>query len=257
MKKVFYFVCTALICCCLTACNSDDGDNQEEQRVDWESESKILFDTTWEVTDKEFTPWSGFSNPPVFTLSSMVHPIPDPSGVPYTIIVEGKIAGYWGIENDILYMFIGGGDLKGDEAAQIEVAIPEGTHEIITLTSTQLVISTQSGAIRYFRAANPSSGGSSYYEKPDVGFYDFTATKTSLRVQYKIYNKDEAQVSNAKIYYGTSNNPIYYKSASVNGTLITADISGLKSGTTYYVKCVATGKGGTTTTSITKCITNY
>ena len=30
-----------------------------------------------------------------------------------------------------------------------------------------------------------------------------------------------------------------------------------KAGTTYYVKCVATGKGGTTTTTTTKCITNY
>ncbi len=104
---------------------------------------------------------------------------------------------------------------------------------------------------------NPSGGGSSSYEKPDIGFYDFTATKTSLKVEYKIYNKDEAQVSSAKIYYGTSSNPSSSKSASVSGTLITANISGLKAGTTYYVKCVATGKGGTTTTSVTKCTTNY
>lgn len=99
--------------------------------------------------------------------------------------------------------------------------------------------------------------GSTSYEKPDVGFYDFTATKSSLKVQYKIYNRTEADVSSAKIYYGTSNNPTSYKTASVSGTLITANISGLKSGTTYYVKCVATGKGGTTTTSVTKCITNF
>lgn len=98
---------------------------------------------------------------------------------------------------------------------------------------------------------------STSYEKPDVGFYDFTATKSSLKVQYKIYNRTEADVSSAKIYYGTSNNPTSYKTASVSGTLITANISGLKSGTTYYVKCVATGKGGTTTTSVTKCITNF
>lgn len=29
-------------------------------------------------------------------------------------------------------------------------------------------------------------------------FYDFTATKTSLKVQYQIYNKDEAKVTSAK-----------------------------------------------------------
>lgn len=95
------------------------------------------------------------------------------------------------------------------------------------------------------------------FEKPDIGFYDFTATKTSLKVQYKIYNKNEAKVTSAKIYYGTSYNPSLSKTATVSGTLITANISGLKAGTTYYVKCVATGKGGTTTTSTTKCITNF
>jgi hypothetical protein len=104
-----------------------------------------------------------------------------------------------------------------------------------------------------------SSGGSSgsSYEKPDIGFYDFTATKTSLKVQYQIYNKDEAKVSSAKIYYGTSSNPSTSKTATVSGRIITANISGLKAGTTYYVKCTATGKGGSSTTSVTKCITNY
>lgn len=101
------------------------------------------------------------------------------------------------------------------------------------------------------------SGSSSSYEKPDIGFYDFTATKTSLKVQYKIYNKDESKVTSAKIYYGTSSNPTSSKTATVSGVLITANISGLKAGTTYYVKCVATGKGGATTTTTTRCITNY
>lgn len=102
-----------------------------------------------------------------------------------------------------------------------------------------------------------TGGGTATYEKPDIDFYDFTATKKSLKVQYKIYNKDEAKVTSAKIYYGTSSNPTSSKTATVSGVLITANISGLKAGTTYYVKCAATGKGGTTTTTTTKCITNY
>lgn len=102
-----------------------------------------------------------------------------------------------------------------------------------------------------------SGGSSSGYEKPDIGFYDFTAYKTSIKVQYKIYNKDEAKVTSAKIYYGTSRNPTSSKSATVSGVMITANLTGLKVGTEYYVKCVATGKGGTTTTSVTKVITNY
>ena len=104
---------------------------------------------------------------------------------------------------------------------------------------------------------NGTGGGSTSYEKPDIGFNDFTAYQTKLKVVYKIYNKDEAKVTSAKVYYGTSTNPTKSVSASVAGVLITANISGLKKGTTYYVKCVATGKGGTTTTETTKLITNY
>lgn len=100
-------------------------------------------------------------------------------------------------------------------------------------------------------------GNNTTSEKPEIGFYDFTATKTSLKVQYKIYNKDEADVKSAKIYYGTTSNPTASKSASISGTMITANITGLKAGTTYYVKCSVTGKAGTTTTEVTKCITNY
>ena len=102
-----------------------------------------------------------------------------------------------------------------------------------------------------------STGGSTSYEKPDIGFNDFTAYQTKLKVVYKIYNKDEAKVTSAKVYYGTSSNPTKSVTATVSGVLITANISGLKKGTTYYVKCVATGKGGTTTTGTTKVITNY
>lgn len=104
-----------------------------------------------------------------------------------------------------------------------------------------------------------SSGGSSSsttYEKPDVAYHDFTAYQTRLKVVYKIWNNDKAKVTSAKIYYGTTSNPTKYVSASVSSALITGNISGLKKGTTYYVKCIATGKGGTTTTSTTKLMTN-
>ncbi len=102
-----------------------------------------------------------------------------------------------------------------------------------------------------------STDGSSSYEKPDIAFNDFTAYQTKLKVVYKIYNKDEAKVTSAKVYYGTSSNPTKSVTATVAGVLIIANISGLTKGTTYYVKCVATGKGGTTTTETTKVLTNY
>lgn len=102
-----------------------------------------------------------------------------------------------------------------------------------------------------------SNGGSTSYEKPDIAFNDFTAYQTKVKVVYKIYNKDKAKVTSAKVYYGTSSKPTKSVSGSIAGALITANITGLKKGTTYYVKCVATGKGGTTTTETTKVITNY
>lgn len=41
----------------------------------------------------------------------------------------------------------------------------------------------------------------------------------------------------------------------VSGVLITANLTGLKAGSQYNVKCVAAGKGGTVTTSVTKVMT--
>lgn len=87
----------------------------------------------------------------------------------------------------------------------------------------------------------------------EIGFYDFSATKSTLKVEYRIYS---GNVKSAKIYNGTSS-PSRSVSATVNGKMITARISGLKSGTTYYVKCVANGNGGSTTSETTKCITSY
>lgn len=104
---------------------------------------------------------------------------------------------------------------------------------------------------------NSGSGTSSTaYEKPEIGIEDFTCYTTSLVVKYRIYNQDKAKVTSAKGYYGTSSasTPV---SASVAGSLITIRITGLKKGTTYYVKCSASGKGGTTTSERVKLITDF
>lgn len=166
--------------------------------------------------------------------------------------------GYWYVSNNIL---------KGDPGAGHSFG------EILNLSPNELrtkyILSDMEYGIEVYIPAkepthkfeekddNNNGGGTTTYEKPDIGFYDFTATRTSLKVQYKIYNKDNAKVTSAKIYYGTSSNPSSSANATVSGVLITANITGLKAGTTYYVKCSATGKGGTTTTTTTKCITNY
>ena len=166
---------------------------------------------------------------------------------------------WWNVSNNNLNGFPGAGNCFG---------------EILNISSTEIrtkyvgnwenewyridVYSPTKEPVHKFKSENDEGNiGGVTSEKPEVGFYDFTATKTSLKVQYKIYNKDEAGVKSAKIYYGTSSNPTTSKTVSVSGTMITANITGLKAGTTYYVKCSVTGKAGTTTTEVTKCITNY
>ena len=104
---------------------------------------------------------------------------------------------------------------------------------------------------------NGNGGNTNADGAPRIGFYDFTATRTSITVRYQIFNKSEANISSATIYYGTSSNPSRSVSASIVGNYITATISGLSKGTEYYVKCKATGGGGSTTTDVVKCITNY
>lgn len=99
-------------------------------------------------------------------------------------------------------------------------------------------------------------GGSTSYEKPDIALEDYTTYPTKVKVNYRIYNQDKAKVTSAKVYYGTSS-PSKSISTTVAGTLITTYISGLKKGTTYYVKCIATGKGGSTTSETTRIITDF
>lgn len=102
-----------------------------------------------------------------------------------------------------------------------------------------------------------SIGGTTTYEKPDIIYNSCTPYQTKLKVVYQIYNKEKTNVTSAKVYYGTTSNPTKSVKASVTTAQIIANISGLKKGTTYYVKCTATGKGGTTTTEVTKLMTQY
>ena len=177
-----------------------------------------------------------------------------------------KYCGIWFVQEDgtlRMYTFYSDFDAFGNGKNSIGYGV--GKLQILKRTTNELVYRMGLSEETYYYyytstntgGDNSSGGGSTSYEKPDIGFNNFTAYQTKLKVVYKIYNKDEAKVTSAKVYYGTSSNPTKSVSATVAGVLITANISGLKKGTTYYVKCVATGKGGTTTTGTTKIITNY
>lgn len=284
MKKK-YLVIFMVILCGFVSCSDGSEDvlditpeNQYTIDDNVKSLSSKLFNTSWTYQYSEFYNKengryshtnSDFANKFTFTFSNEVF-----SNNEYKLIVNGNsdAACWWHIDEDgVDYSATDYGyrianmtatDVGGWSACG--GCIFDGY--ISTQTNSKLILKDfYTDGIKYvqhiYTASSNSEGGtgggSTTYEKPDVGFYDFTATKTSLKVQYKIYNNDKADVTSAKIYYGTSSNPSSSKTATISGTLITANISGLKAGTEYYVKCVATGKGGTTTTTTTKCITNY
>lgn len=258
--------------------NEDYLDNSSENQyivdAEIESLSSQLFNTCWSYQYSEFYnndngryshTNSDFANMFTFTFSNEIL-----GNNRYKLFVNGNSdteACWWIDENGVNYSATDYGYQIANMTA-FEVGawsacggcIFDGC--ISTHTNSRLILKDYySDGIKYvqhvYTATSNSGGGSTSYENPDIGFYDFTATKSSLKVQYKIYNTAEAGVSSAKVYYGTTSNPSTYKTATVSGTLITANITGLKSGTTYYVKCEATGKNGKTTTSTTKCITNY
>lgn len=284
MKKE-YLIIFMVILCGFVSCsdgNDDVSDITPENQYKIDDNVKYLssklFNTSWTYQYSEFynnengryshTNYD-FANRFTFTFSNEIY-----GNNNYKLIVNGHSDAicWWHIdENGVDYNAINYGYLIANMTSYdvggwmaCGGCIFDGY--ISTQTSSKLVLKDlYSDGIKYvqhiFTASSNSGGGadggSATYEKPDIGFYDFTATKTSLTVQYRIFNKEEAEVTSAKIYYGTSSNPSSSKTATVSGTLITANISGLKAGTTYYVKCKATGKGGTTTTTTTKCVTNY
>ena len=257
--------------------SNDSSNNQYTIDDDIQSLSSELLNTSWTYQYSDFYnnnngryshTNSEFANRFTFTFSDEIL-----SNNMYRLIVNGNSdeVCWWLIDDSgVDYSASQYGYKIGMTASEIGAwstcggCIFDG--DISTHTSQKLILKDYySDGIKYIQhvytsSSNPgggSSGGSTSFEKPDIGFYDFSATKSSLKVQYKIYNNSVAGVSSAKVYYGTTSNPSTYKTATVNGTLITAEINGLKSGTTYYVKCEANGKAGKTTTSVTKCITNY
>lgn len=273
-----------------TSCSSDEEDNSEQTDGHSKNESKIisqLIGTSWmtyritfyDYNNKEVSTYDNTKYPDIITFTSkransyntdMVlyvdydkyHPY-NKDGYTYISswnVFRNQLEGYPGAGNafgeilsisksEIRTKYIGNWE---KEWYRIDTYIPsqEPTHNFKPDDGG-------TGGSSGGNTGGGNTGGSTSYEKPDIGFSDFTAYQTKLKVVYKIYNKDEAKVTSAKVYYGTSTNPTKSVTATVAGVLITANISGLKKGTTYYVKCVATGKGGTTTTGTTKVITNY
>lgn len=257
----------------LTSCSS--GDDSDEENIDSSNQDKTeihhnvsienqLKNTSW----KQYKRISGGR-----TLTNMERALSFTStpiefgnyGTCYRLKSGNKYSGIWCVlEDGSLWINSYKSDYDAKGQGENMAGYGVGKLQMLKNSTNELVycMKLSSETYYYYTSINTegdsdSGNGSSSYEKPDIAFNDFTAYQTKLKVVYKIYNKDKAKVTSAKVYYGTSSKPTKSVSGSIAGTLITANITGLKKGTTYYVKCVATGKGGTTTTETTKVITNY
>lgn len=215
-----------------------------------------LFGTTWKQTERIILN----ENKPVETSLLEFTDIPfyyNNKFIGYEVKVDSKTEGVWLIFNDdpkydffLQWPYISSPMRSGE----LSMMFGGGYKTIQTINSQTLIYRYEdSYRFSYKLASNSgtSGGGSASYEKPEIGIVDWTCTKTSITAKYRIYNQDNAKVTSAKGYYGTSSasNSV---SASVAGSLITFTITGLKSGTEYKIKCSATGVGGTTTSEETR-----
>ena len=244
----------------LVSCSSDEGgESGNGPQATGQKLERQLLNTHWKLA-KEIKVEDGtekvLNNP--YVLNTITFSGETDRAWHY-LYLNSTHSGWWWIDGEMIRCQWDTGDPKTNGA--YSTAFGFGHSRVGKMTDSELVMvadyDTYSNYFYYVSTSGSGADPGSPAEKPDIGFYDFTATKTSVTVTYKIYNKDEAKVSDAKIYYGTSSNPTTGKNASVNGTLIKATISGLKAGTTYYVKCRATGAGGTTTSETSRVITTY
>ncbi len=268
----------------LVACDDDEADEPEME--DWEEGGETgnydrfkstydkLFGTVWALqetrlysSDGSYRYPANFSSCAGETITFSNEKTGGNAYKFYTSLYSGY--GLWMITDDgELLMTLSGGSNSATAAQNGMFSVTFGIGgEITTLSSSTLKFKRtfDSGGYyvyTYVRAGSSTggsggSGSGSSYEKPDVDFYDYTPYgQTGLKIQYRIYNNNKANVTSAKIYYGTSS-PSRSVNATVSSNYITANITGLKAGTTYYVKCTATGSGGSTTTSTTRVSTNY
>lgn len=270
----------------LASCGSNEpeseatGNDLPENYEKYQSWYDTLFDTSWklesskwyyasgEITDHMSDSYRYYKYQPlILTLSSTLS---SSYNLLYISALPGE--GRWSISNDgelILlssYHFGYHDQISLTEQAEVTNFFPAGG-KITFCSSTKLELESSyddgstfkcvfSRVYGYTPDDDGGNGGHNNYERPDIGLEDYTCATTSITLKYRIYNQEEAQVTSATGYYGTSS-PSRSVSATVAGSLITIRISSLSKGTTYYVKCTAKGKGGSTTSETTRLSTLY
>lgn len=275
--QTFHIAIAMISCLMLNACGADNESDEPKSPSDsYEQRSEVfqkLKGTSWKlIADKHYSN-GNFThdnvqrwperNGLILTFSTMQSPHISYNGEEYTnaysLFCSGyNIANAWEIikgqlhvdhisnAHNILYGFydvvFSGNNLL--LYVYDDNGLPEN---IVTLSKSE--ISSEPND-------NQDEINSSSHEKPEIGLEDYTCYTTSITLKYRIYNQDEAKVSSATGYYGTSS-PSKSIAATVSGSLITIRATGLTKGTTYYFKCTAKGKGGSTTSETTRLSTEY
>lgn len=142
---------------------------------------------------------------------------------------------------------------------------------ITKLTSNELVLKqffsdSQGYAIDTFEKAgerihyvdngggsSDGGGGSSSDDAPYVTGFDFTATKTSIKVTFRVSSRP----TSASIYYGENSATKSAGTPNIIGTSVIATVNGLKSGTKYYFKCTVKNSNGSSTSDNWPAMTQY
>lgn len=96
-------------------------------------------------------------------------------------------------------------------------------------------------------------GGSSSGDAPYVTGFDYTATKTSIKVSFSV----DSRPTSASVYYGESSANKSAGAPTIVGKTVTATVNGLKSGTKYYFKCTVKNSNGSSTSDNWPAMTLY
>ena len=281
LKPIGRIMAVALLSLAIFSCDGDDNYEPEDPASEINHEYKWLYDnlynTSWKLqstnvnySQSAYKKWGNA----VISFSSEEYVGTNITTFKFYISGFGS-CGYWYIEDNgnlscvnSFYVAGSASNVSASDAGLFGNMYGSMIGQKVSFIGTETMIITDNKykdtwtytKTSYQNGNSGSSGngsGNSQYESPEIGFYDFTATKTSITPIFKIYNKTECGgVTSATIYYGTSTTSSSV-TATVSGEQIRATITGLKSGTKYNIKCTAKSPGGSTTTSTVSCITNF
>lgn len=263
-KELLSKVLMAMMMVLVLSCSSDDSD--DESNSNWASNKdaqyeKMLMGTSWELTDGTLgTVTYGYNH--IWYLMNAGH-----SGDEMSFYKNAD--GTWEVTNGKINVYLKHYDYNASSlsGARMQIAVLGFLRpNIITLTDNKLVtssdvegdvteyrrVSYKEGSILDGNGSGADNGSSSGGEPPYVTSFDFTATKSSITVKFMCNERP----TSATVKYGTSS-PNKTASSSITGKQVSATVTGLKSGTTYYFKCTVKNSYGSSTSDTFYAITNY